>query len=305
MVKRFLIVLALSWLGTAAAMGTEIAGDGVAVRYDDPYTERFARQMLESAEGSLARITVVLGFRPASPVEIVVASSEAEYRSLTRDALPEWSAAASLGGGRIVVAPVAGRVESVARVLAHELVHEVLDGAAGDTFVPRWFHEGCAQYLSGEWSVRNGLYLAWHTVRGRLLSFDEIQNIFSAQEADAGLAYDQSMLAVRWLVGEYGRDVLARIVAGLGGGSGFPEAFNTAIGLWPSEFETSYLGHVRATYGVSSMYTLVPGVWTFITILAIVIYLVKRRRNRRLLRQWEVMEAAEKIINFEDWRGHE
>lgn len=305
MVKRILIVLVLSWLGAAAAMGAEVAGNGIVVRYDDPYTERFAWQMLESAEASLARITDVLGYRTAAPIEIVVASNETEYRTLTRDALPEWSAAASLGGGRIVVAPVAGRVESVARILAHELVHEVLDAAAGNTFVPRWFHEGCAQYLSGEWGVRNGFYLAWHTVRGRLLSFDDIQNIFSAPEADAGLAYDQSMLAVRWLAGEYGGDVLARIVTGLGGGDGFPEVFYAATGLWPSEFETSYLGYVRDTYGLSSVYALVPGVWTFITILAIVIYLIKRRRNRRLLRQWEVVEAAEKIVNFEDWRGHE
>jgi len=37
--------------------------------------------------------------------------------------------------------------------------------------------------------------------------------------------------------------------------------------------------------------------------IAFVVYFIKRRRNKRLMRQWEIVEAAEKIINFEDYTG--
>jgi hypothetical protein len=143
----------------------------------------------------------------------------------------------------------------------------------------------------------------WHAARGNLLSFADIQDVFSAHRADADLAYDQSMLAVGRLMNVNGKAALPAVIEGLKNDRDFATAFYQAIGMWPSEFEQSYLAYVRKTYGIGSVYAIIPGTWTIIMIIAFVAYFVKKRRNKRLMQQWEIVEAAERIINFEDYSG--
>ena len=274
-------------------------GDGIDV-VSEGVKPRFAEDVLSDAEKSYRFVTEKLGHRPEDRVTIFLTSTDRRFQDLTGRILPEWGVAAAMPGGRIVVSPLEGQTHDLDRILAHEIVHAVMNDGARGRCVPRWFHEGCAQYLSGEWGVRNRLYMVVKVVRGELMTFEDIQNVFSAGYADAGLAYDQSMLAVRRLVGKYGEKVLPAILRGMGEGVDFAGAFHDATGLWPSEYERDYLVHVRKTYGKRSLYTAIPGTWTAILMLAVIVYLIKRRRNKRLMQQWDVVEAAENIIQFPD-----
>ena len=260
----------------------------------EPYAESVSR----SAEQSFAVITRMLGFSPAGHITVLLTATDEEFREFTHGAVPDWSAAVAVPGDSIIISPLPGQKISIDHILAHEIVHTVISSAAGDTFVPRWFHEGCAEIFSGQLGIQDQLYMVWKAVRSDLLTFQDIERLFSAQGADVSLAYDQSMLAVKRLIEVYGNSALYGIIDGLRRGDDFESAFRAATGSATADFEHAYLIALGKTYGTRALWTIIPGTWSFIMLLAIVVYIIKKRRTRRLMKQWEAVEAAENIIRF-------
>jgi hypothetical protein len=256
----------------------------------DGLREKYARNVADAAERNLGRITNVLGHAPGGKISVTLTANQSQFNTLTEGRLPDWSAAVALTGRRIVVSPLAGHKIEIERILAHELVHVIIEESARDGFVPRWFHEGCAQIYSGEWGMRNEMYMVWKVSRGNMLSFKDIQNVFTAGNMDAGLAYDQSMIAVQRLIAIFGPKVLSAILDGMSSGREFPQALRDATGFWPSEFEKEYLKYLSENYGPKTLLTLVPGTWVFIGVLFLAVYVVKRLRSRKKLREWEAQE---------------
>ncbi|MFO1076531.1 MAG: hypothetical protein U1E73_02260 [Planctomycetota bacterium] len=92
-------------------------------------------------------------------------------------------------------------------VVAHELVHELLDQYAGPSgrFVPRWFHEGLAQHLAGDTYLgAREEDLVWRIGLYRLPSFEELRTDFPPDEEGLRVAYAKSYSFVSWLVREFG-----------------------------------------------------------------------------------------------------
>ena len=261
-------------------------------------TKNYAEMVSKTAEKSFATISDALGYKPENVITVTLTGSAEEFSELTRGTLPDWSSAVAMPGNRIIVSPLPGLKMNIERILAHEIVHVLLFDAAGGNFIPRWFHEGCAETYSGQWSIRGRMYMTWKVSWGNLLTFDEIEQVFSIQGADVTLAYDQSMLALRQLLTTGKKKVLSEIINGMKSGENFEDAFTNATGLTVREFEKIYLAAIAKAYGKRTLLTLIPGTWTFILLLAIVVYIIKKRRNKRLMSQWEIVEAAENIIKF-------
>ena len=274
-----------------------ITADGVRVHHEG-VAAAYAGIAARAAERSLETASSLLGHVPAEPVTLIIARDDDHFRLLTDGALPEWSAAVAGGDNTIILTPLTGIRHRLEHVIAHEIAHIVLQAAAGETFVPRWFHEGTAELAAGSFGLRDRFYLAWHVVRDEQMSFADIQDVFSRAGADAGLAYDESMLAVRQLIRVYGSNVLRRIVEGLAGGASFPEAFFAATGMWPSEYEGRFMGWLGEAYGPGSLYTLVPGTWTLIMLLALFAWVVVRIRTHRKMAEWAAEEDPDNIIEY-------
>ncbi len=260
--------------------------------------ETYAESVSRSAGQSFTVITRTLGYTPKNRITILLTTTDGEFRELTHGTVPDWSAAVAVPGDSIIISPLPGQKVSIDHILAHEIVHTVIADAAGSTFVPRWFHEGCAEIFSGQLGIQDQFYMVWKVVRSDLLTFDDIEHLFSARGADVSLAYDQSMLAVKQLIEVFGNSALYGIIDGLHRGDDFESAFRAATGSTTADFERSYLKAIGKTYGTRALWTIIPGTWSFIMLLAIVVYIVKKRRTRRLMKQWEVVETAENIIRF-------
>ncbi len=274
-----------------------ITADGVRVLHEG-VAAAYAGIAARAAERSLETASSLLGHVPAEPVKLIIARDDDHFRLLTGGALPEWSAAVATGDNTIILTPLTGIRHRLEHVVAHEIAHIVLQDAAGETFVPRWFHEGTAELAAGSFGLRDRFYLAWHVVRKKQMSFADIQDVFSRAGADAGLAYDESMLAVRQLIRMHGSNVLRRIVEGLAGDASFPEAFFAATGMWPSEYESRFIGWLGEAYGPGSLYTLVPGTWTLIMLLALFAWVVVRIRTHRKMAEWAAEEDQDNIIDY-------
>ena len=127
----------------------------------------------------------------------------------------------------IVRDEVAGSGNTLAGVVAHELVHELLDQYAGEfgRLIPRWFHEGLAQVLAGDTYLHvREEELVFRLLNRTLLSFEQLRHKFPTTQPALRTAYAQSYSYVAWLHGRYGLPALLRVVAAVDRDIGFEGA---------------------------------------------------------------------------------
>lgn len=116
----------------------------------------------------------------------------------------------------IVRDEIPGSGSTLAGVVAHELVHELLDQYAGEfgRLIPRWFHEGLAQVLAGDTYLHvREEELVFRLLNRTLLSFEQLRHKFPTTQPSLRIAYAQSYSYVAWLHERYGLPALLRVVA--------------------------------------------------------------------------------------------
>jgi len=105
---------------------------------------------------------------------------------------------------------------SLASVVRHELVHELLDQyvAPGGGQLPRWFHEGLAQHLAQDTYLgAREQDLVWRVGTRRLLHFSDLVEGFPHGKEELRAAYAQSYSYVSWLVRRFGLAAVVRVAA--------------------------------------------------------------------------------------------
>ncbi|MBT4484164.1 MAG: hypothetical protein HOC71_10880, partial [Candidatus Latescibacteria bacterium] len=112
------------------------------------------------------------------------------------------------------------------------------------------------------------------------------------------LAYDQSMLAARHLMSLRRGDALREIITDLTNGVDFQTAFLNAVGYSVAEFEMEYNRRLNKAYGIRTVLTWLPGTWTVILMISVIVYIVKKKQNRRLLKHWEEIEKPGNVVDF-------
>jgi hypothetical protein len=174
--------------------------------------ERVARRWAEVHRDVALR----LGFdADLAGAEVVVVRGLERMRAAARAAVPEWAAAVTVGGQRIVVradAPATSRSDLEA-TLRHECVHLLWARHAGPRrrTVPLWFEEGVAEHVGGSVSVAAGVRLDVAAGTGALLPFERLEHTWPARAEDADLAYQQARRWVDVLVARAGWAALARV----------------------------------------------------------------------------------------------
>jgi hypothetical protein len=183
--------------------------------------------------------------------------------------------------------------------LRHELGHLGLAAAVGD-HAPRWLHEGFAAQHAHEWTWQRTELLAGMTWFGGVMSYDELDRDFPADEAPASRAYAESEDFVGFLsrrgrwddrLDDGDRWPFRHFLADLGKGMSVDDAARRAYGKpirglfdeWRDDLGKRYLW---APVGLLSV-----GVWVLCAVLLAVAWWRKRRSNRRRIAQWERDEA--------------
>jgi hypothetical protein len=126
--------------------------------------------------------------------------------------------------------------QALTQILAHELTHCALfqatgrDGRARE--IPLWLLEGMASVAAGE--------------RHDVARAEAIASPGSFLRSDPGVVYGTADRAFRELVQRFGEDGVSRVVARLGEGHAFPDAFRDALGVPLAGFEGDLVGRLSA-----------------------------------------------------------
>lgn len=206
--------------------------------------------------------------------------------------IPDWGVGLAFPDGRHVAVdhdglPAVGR--GVTEVFLHEMVHALLFQGAGDTWLPTWFHEGCAMRYSGEWRFSDTVSLL---LDGHVPNLDRLQGRFPAQAQNADRAYRTSLLAVTRLQNRFGDDAPGRLVAAARATGSFEAAFPRATGTTLTDFTADFAGAMRLRLGWLVMLTRWPTLFVVASLIFILGAARKFVRSRRRLAEMEAEESS-------------
>ena len=141
-------------------------------------------------------------------------------------------------------------------VLTHELSHHTVFrashrklsvlGSITDMSVPRWFHEGVAQYFAETWNAFRGDIFLKNAVLSGQLSYDAIDNW-----TDGAILYSAGHAFVRWLAWQFGDSSLINLLRFEPDGwmYDFDEAFEHVYKKTPESLFAKFLRYMIIYYG--------------------------------------------------------
>lgn len=167
------------------------------------------------------------------------------------------------------------------------------DGAGGAP-LPRWFEEGTATHLGRRWGLRDLFVHSSALLVGKLPSLEALDRSFSGSSMSARRAYAASFDFVSWSLDRYGDSLLPEILRAMPQQS-FEEAWQQASGSSLADSEAAWRRHTVFFYRWLPILTGSGTLWMVITSLALVAFVRRRRRTRRLYEQWDWEDGAAAI----------
>lgn len=271
-----------------------------AVTWDYPAAAASAVERLQGAERTRwARVThQLVGERPIDGRLLIrVGRTPEEMRALAPPRAPPPAYATGVAypaRGLILLtlsAPETWERPDMTAVLTHELSHIALHRAVAGQPVPRWFSEGVAIHQAGEASLARVQTLWGATVGGRLLPLRRLDRGFSARPHQVSLAYAQSADFVRWLLDRSdGEDQFRRLLHRIAGGRAFGSALEVTYSRPPDMLEDEWKQDLAQRYSAFPLLLGSGSVWVLLSLLLVVAYVRRRRKDRARLDAWEAEE---------------
>jgi hypothetical protein len=275
----------------AASRGLRLDSGRVTVVADRRDT-RLAHAMLEEAAGT----DTFPGLPHArAHILIAIAPDAAHFREWTGPYAPEWGAAIAFPSEqRIVLQGSFGGSDAgnPVQVLRHELAHLALHEALGD-LPPRWFDEGYASMVAGEWTrsaaLETSFGMAWRT----LPDADALEAGFAGGAVRAEWTYALAHLAVSELQAIDTERGLTNFFAHWKSSGSYDRALREAYGLTTSSFDTYWHQQVRGRYGAFALFADLSLFFGVFGLMLGPLFWARRRRDRRRLDVMRQADAAQ------------
>ncbi len=257
-----------------------------------PADARLARTLLEQAQ----RQDSFPGLpRPRARVLVAIAPDADRFRQWVGPHAPEWGAAIAFPDQQRIVmqgryaGSEAGDPRQVLRhELAHLALHEQLGGRA-----PRWFDEGYASVVAGEWTREVALETAVGMVWRSLPPLDSVEAGFEGGGAEAAWSYALAHRAVAELMAlDPARGVAPLVTAWRAEGS-LERALRRSYGMTGEGFDRHWRQATRRRYGALALVANVSVAVGGLGLLLGPLFVMRRRRDRRRLAAMRASEAAQ------------
>jgi hypothetical protein len=266
--------------------------------------ERLATSLLPSPAAlhfpSLPADVLVRG----ADVNVYLAPYPIRWDSITGGRAPDWGAGVAFPQRDVIVIPGyvsdRGGTHTLPQVLRHELAHIALQRALPGVAIPRWFNEGYATWVAGQFDADAGWQLRLAFLTNRAPPLDSITLDWPLLHADARLAYLLSASAVRYLYSLGPPASFERFLHELSSHDDFERALREVYIVSSAQFERLWRSHVRRNYGWLQLLAQSVFVWLVITVLVIVMFVVRRRRDRRRFAELQARELPDEPAYWQD-----
>ena len=221
------------WWTIEDKSGNKLTTPANEVRFDDPRyawksltqgqitlfwysgSQPFAGDLMAASQAALERLTDDAGVYLDKPVSIYVYASQQDLLGAT--VFPrEWTGGeARPDYGIIIIAISPGDTEGGKGGLSHELghmvTHHVTFGPYG-ALLPTWLDEGLSMHAQGKPEPYFQAVLKKAFVENKLFSVRSLSSAFSARTEEAIISYAESQSLVEFLIQNYGKDKMLRLL---------------------------------------------------------------------------------------------
>ena len=181
---------------------------------------------------------------------------------------------------------------SLEELVHHEVAHVLIARAARGRPLPRWFNEGVAMAAGGAWGVEDRSRFMLATLRRGPVRLADADRLFAGGGASAARAYALSGAFVRDLLRRHGPGVTGDVLAQVGRGVAFEDAFRQATGEPLAAAEESFWRRQTFWQRWLPFLTSSFALWLAVTLLALAAFRRRRRRDAELAARWEQEERA-------------
>jgi hypothetical protein len=186
-------------------------------------------------------------------------------------------------------------INTLNKILVHELNHIYLNNLLQSYTVPSWFKEGMAVDEAGEFSINHIILFSTAKWNGKLFRIDELSTFRAVNKNNSTLAYAQSYLMFNALEDSYGTDIYSNIIKKMMQGKTFWDTLFDITG----DDEYSIKGNIEIfldeKYSWMFLFNKYNLIFTFLPIILIFGYIYKRYKNKKLLRKWELEDLLEDL----------
>ncbi|MFH1502921.1 MAG: hypothetical protein ABIG03_07710 [Candidatus Eisenbacteria bacterium] len=294
--------LAFLLTGGAYTQAQEGAGDGWATLsgaelavLHHPDDARYAARVLQIYEDRADDIAASMGLATLSPIRALIASSDEEFSELCYHGVPDWGVGCALVDRGLVVLKSPRIVEyplQMESVVEHELAHVAAGRVLRGVDVPRWFDEGVAQAVAGEWRLGQAGALAGAAKSGALPPLSALAGPFPSTRESASTAYAMSFQAVRFMMEEAGVRSPGELVSAVAAAGDFEAAVSSLTGLSEAEFDRGFADFVGRRFTWGTLLNDGRALFTLVALLFVVAIGIRMRRSRAKLREWAAEERA-------------
>ncbi len=298
-------LMLLPGLGAGAEESVRIA-PGVRFTFE-PADAPFVEHVLAVVREASPHLRATLGLPAADTIHIHIAPTQEAFLTYTPGAIPDWGAGYAVPHRRLVVLKsprITGTYDGSSELVVHELAHVMLHSALRGVDIPRWLDEGFAMHMAREWGFWDRASLVVAVVSGNLVSLGAIQGVNAFPEHRAQLAYQESALAVQYILRQYGEAGLHTLFDGLRRTGSIDQACFDAFGVSSVGFEREWLAYMERNYGWrmllgESLSLLIAPLFGVLCLLA---FLQIRKRRKATLRRWAREEVDDWHSEEDDWR---
>lgn len=184
-------------------------------------------------------------------------------------------------------------------LLRHELLHVLLARNIDENNSPRWFNEGVAMVISGEYRWGSMARVARMFASRRVIPYHNLDFAFlpMGDEILSGDAYAQALSMTRFLIDRIGEDKFWDLVLAMRQVP-FETALMQSAALNPGAFYAAWrrsLWKLALITGSASAFS----VFNIMIVLLFLAWARKRRQNRIIMQLWEEEDGAPS-----EWHNH-
>ncbi len=214
--------------------------------YDSPDT--FGQELLDSAGASLTSLEQSTGLKPAQPVDLYIYANTDDLRQAILYE-PGWTGGQAFAENDIVIIGIApGQIEWGKGAIAHELTHVLVGHLTFSClgYMPGWLTEGLAMYGEGGPDQFSQAAFDQAVKDDKLISVQALSGGFSENPDQADLSYSESYSLVNFLIEEYGKDPMLKLLESLKEGATVDSALQAIYGFDTNGLEDAWRQSIGA-----------------------------------------------------------
>ncbi len=249
----------------------------------------------EIIDATVGELLEEMSLQELGPVRVVIAQSNREFSELTQGGVPDWGVGCAVPSQDLIVLKSPRIVQyplQMEAVIVHELAHIAIAQVLGPVRVPRWFDEGIAMTVAGQWRLTQSSAMASAVLFNRLIPLAELEGRFPEGTKEAALAYAESFRAVELLRQATEHEDVGALVNAVRAAGDFDIALRREMGMTRAGFYAAAERYFRDRFGIGLLLTGWNPLFLAAALLAILAVVLRVRGRRRRLKEWEREERS-------------